>query len=123
MEASVMLAKLMGLTPLLFSDMCHFHRDGEEFVSVYPHGWYHRMPVDEAWVFFPNLYIPVNMALAWRVLNWATMEPTAQLAQVARWFLIGGGMSLLPTQAQRAWLDKIISLAIEAGMVDAAAKG
>ena len=119
------LAKLMGLAPLLFSDMCHFHRDGEEFVSVYPHGWRHRMPVDEAWKFFPNLYDPANMALAWRVLNWAYnfLDDQGRETFLRDWWRSLNLFIESPADAQRAWLDKILSLVIEAGMVDAAAEG
>lgn len=141
-EASVMLARLMGLAPQLFSDVYRFRQgdeEGEIFTSGYPHGWYHRMPVNEAWKFFPNLYDPANMALAWRVLNWAATQTKTVKAQKGggdeswqeSWatFIddaINGNLdmySMPPAAAQRAWLDGILGLAIEAGMVDAAAEG
>ena len=65
-----------------------------------------------------NLYDPANMALAWRVLNWAILEQTAQLAHIATWLAIGGFMSMPPEIAQRIWIDKVFELAIEAGMID-----
>lgn len=66
-----------------------------------------------------NLYDPANMALAWRVLNWAIENfsiPSHHFALRA----MADDMAfftLPPADAQRAWLDKILVLAIEAGMV------
>lgn len=70
----------------------------------------------------PNLYDEKNMALAWRVLNWA--EAYSQLHATGDFY--DGWMQLLPeclfllapTDAQTAWLDKILELAIEAGMIE-----
>ena len=67
-----------------------------------------------------NLYVPENMALAWRVLNWATLEPTAQLAQIVKQLSIGGIMSVPPPQAQEIILDRILELALFYSMVDVA---
>ena len=83
----------------------------------------------------PNLYDPANMALAWRVLNWALQQnqPTRGdlddlwkmpfgdelFAYVAAISPRDDGLSIFelpPAEAQRAWLDKILELA-EAGMV------
>lgn len=83
-----------------------------------------------------NLYDPANMALAWRVLNWAMSEDM----QFVGFVNYGNGwehkpaeasshgfselverevdFSLSPADAQRAWLDKILTLAIEAGMLE-----
>ena len=73
-----------------------------------------------------NLYDPANMALAWRVLNWANEQhaPDPQEEYIAdevqeymRFF--GAWLSILPPdEAQRNILDKILSLAIEAGLVE-----
>lgn len=65
-----------------------------------------------------DLYDPDNMSLAWRVLNWAA-ETWADgnwinWAMYEPYFLLDKP----PDVAQRAWLDKILELAIEAGMVD-----
>lgn len=70
----------------------------------------------------PNLYAPENMALAWRVLNWANgnqmiMDYWQETTYVEHemfvyWFV------LTPQEAQTAWLDKILQLAIEAGVVE-----
>jgi hypothetical protein len=56
------------------------------------------------------------MALAWRVLNWA--HETA----LCRDYADGVGKILhfwsSPAGAQRAWLDKILELALEAGLAE-----
>ena len=79
-------------------------------------------------------YDPANMALAWRVLNWA-FDGFADdgLEVMSAWnrgmiktlFYLGVGGSgtstalrLPPAEAQAAWLDKILTLAIEAGLVE-----
>ena len=77
-----------------------------------------------------NLYAPANMALAWRVLNWSLgknsdIKEDVMMAvfDVDGWrCAIHDLLRVTPEKAQRAGLDKILSLAIEAGMVDAAAK-
>ena len=63
----------------------------------------------------PNLYEvddddnPIHMPLAWRVLNWAeTMFPPD--------YMLAHGLP--PADAQRLWLDKILELAIEAGIIE-----
>lgn len=68
------------------------------------------------------LYADKWMALAWRVLNWAADRLPGETGQRQSFFkmLNGSGSALWwlsPEQAQRLWLDKILSLAIEAGMV------
>lgn len=64
-----------------------------------------------------NLYAPINMALAWHVLNWAMLEPTAKFAFLSKRLAVGGFMCIPPELAQKIWLDKILKLAIEAGLV------
>ena len=68
-----------------------------------------------------NLYDPANMALAWRVLNWAIGDPSFG-HDVDHWLWNEGiGYDLLNLAhdvAQRAWLDKVLTLAIEAGLVE-----
>ena len=61
-----------------------------------------------------NLYDPANMALAWRVLNWAFESLPVQgefFYAVSTW------VQQPPAIAQRQWLDKILTLAIKAGIV------
>lgn len=72
-----------------------------------------------------NLYDPANMALAWRVLNWwydyiattdnEAVDPEDGFFDVGK--LMHGVWAQPPAAAQRAWLDKILTLAIAAGMV------
>lgn len=70
---------------------------------------------------FPNLYDPANMALAWRVLNWAGETQFGGNITSRAWNNFWIDMRILPpADAQRAWLDKILKLAIEAGLVAAA---
>ena len=77
-----------------------------------------------------NFYNPADMALAWRVLNWAWNQDHKANNTVFEnevhhgcvvwsWVLdlILDG-DLPPVDAQRTWLDKILSLAIEAGIVE-----
>ena len=72
-----------------------------------------------------NLYDPANMALAWRVLNWAFNNLPGDTGQSQNFFDFLNAReyweqeflwSMPPAAAQRAWLDKILQLAIEAGM-------
>ncbi len=70
-----------------------------------------------------NLYDPANMALAWRVLNWwewVKSEEGGGLSE--KTFFVGFGdfeawMKMLPAEALRRWLDKILSLAVKEGMI------
>ena len=82
----------------------------------------------------PNLYDPANMALAWLVLNWAMEQTEPMVIRTSRWapepFPVDFGSEVdywlsekvdiarkPPAEAQRAWLDEIVELAIEAGLV------
>ena len=71
-----------------------------------------------------NLYDPANMALAWGVAGFA-------MEQTSAWNAPGGYAMAYDFQewwvceiepglpdAQRLWLDKVLSLAIEAGLVE-----
>ncbi len=118
-EASVMLARLMGLAPQLFSDVCNFYHEDtyDIFVSIYPHGWYHGMTKDEAWKYFPNLYAPANMALAWKVMNFAAEN----VPYFSKWWHDIAVVTIqdLPPAALSIFLcDNILRLADEAGMVE-----
>jgi hypothetical protein len=61
-----------------------------------------------------DLYAPENMALAWRVLNWAWNDLVINF-----WFKHMDFGRIPPTEAQAAWLDKILELAIETGLIEA----
>jgi hypothetical protein len=73
----------------------------------------------------PNLYHPTTMALAWRVLNWAWehFEPYGAWTNIMFEAFYDAEIAplwptLAPADAQRAWLDKILSLVIEAGLIE-----
>lgn len=64
-----------------------------------------------------DLYAPANMALAWRVLNWATDDSRSLIV----WGHAGDVFNLAklpPEEALATWLDAVLTLAIEAGMVE-----
>lgn len=65
-----------------------------------------------------TLYDPDHMALAWRVLNWADGEMKLWDMFFPWWDEEFEATALSPADAQRAWLDKILELAIEAGLVE-----
>ena len=119
-KKSVMLARVMGweIHPVIGQHIIHtlIHNVvvGDEIIG--------NMLGDEL-----NLYDPANMALAWRVLNWAIVSPwnnvigytfTGNVA-ILRMFEDAKMIKLSPADAQRAWLDKVLSLAIEAGLIPA----
>ena len=60
-----------------------------------------------------SLYDPANMALAWRVLNWA-----GEVFELTIFWSVSDLFESPPAVAQRAWLDKILELATGAGMVE-----
>jgi hypothetical protein len=81
--------------------------------------WKHNGIVEQ----IPDLYNPAYMAKAWRVLNWAWLQTKtlhekraeewiAKIDQVLMDYWCEGG-----DRAQRAWLDKIVELCIEAGSI------
>lgn len=125
-EKSVMLAKLCGWE-------MRQHSVYKSEYSLYMHGYgsHGYYMTDDV----PNLYDPANMAVAWRVLNWANRqtkrESTSKGGRMVEWDVswatyIDDWLSpygyewydMPPEEAQRALLDKILSLAIEAGMVE-----
>jgi hypothetical protein len=81
---------------------------------------------------------PIHMPLAWRVLNWATegdgnpnkidgLQPRdILLCRFSEWLVgfSGVGFTIIvkesPASAQRLWLDCILELTIEAGIIDEA---
>ena len=79
-----------------------------------------------------NLYSTRMMPTAWCVLNWAQSSENGinlgfsgkrrdydeRLDCPVSWFFENSGIETMPpADAQRAWLDKVLQLAIEAGMV------
>ena len=79
-----------------------------------------------------NLYYPVNMVFAWLCLNWAS-EQDLEIDSYSYPYVVAQGVAELfdtdveirdqiwaqsPADAQRLWLDRILELAIEAGLVE-----
>lgn len=111
-EKSVMLARLCNIEGLEVGQV----KGGNPY--YYVRHWSHDKPME----FDINLYDPANMALAWRVLNWAQdqkfiMDDGCEYF-LNLWWVGEKTFSLPPAEAQRAWLDKILELAIEAGMIE-----
>ena len=75
-----------------------------------------QMSDDPWWLVAPMLYSPPRMALAWRVLNWAN-EADEITSQIWYWWHDRSLYRHSDADAQRAWLDKILELAIEAGLI------
>ena len=145
-EKSVMLARAMGWT-IEHNEVGEDPHTGRNYYSSWisddagrPIDW----PCDDGTVewsipafrpswreFTFNLYDSANMPLAWRVLNWFTGEDReidkesikklpAFLAFDSWWTAKDNFLyQLSPVDAQRAWLDKILELAIDAGLVPA----
>ena len=71
----------------------------------------------------PDLYNPVNMALAWRVLNWRVsirffdnaMAEAEEKVTFNR--LLLSTQDLTPEKAIREWMDAIYALAIQARLI------
>ena len=138
-EKSVLLAKAMGweVDPRIrdneLSDIYYLLPDGEYYTGAVI-----RTGSDiSAYHALPDLYSPANMALAWRVLNWAGKQlPTETVRPgfiIHSWagklhsfwgashWVDGHKLflhSMKPATAQRAWLDEVLSLAIEAGLIE-----
>lgn len=109
-QKSVMLARLCGWQWVNRLDMHQMIVDANGIMLC--GGGFHTL----------NLYESHNMALAWRVLNWGAKK----LYTVDEWandivFTTDTSAynlwDLPPADAQRLWLDKVLELAIEAGMV------
>ena len=99
-EKSVLLAKAMGL-------------------EISPNGTYfkHLPDWNQEYIWGNNFYDPANMALAWRSLNWADQQ-RALSDRLADYFIAYLLWIEPPADAQRLWLDKILELALEAGIVE-----
>lgn len=101
-EKSVLLAKAMGW-------------------EVYP-GGHIALPADTMRSAILSFYDTANMALAWRVLNWA--YECEHIEDQGRYFVLLDWLDEAhlhieaPADAQRLWLDKVLTLAIEAGIVE-----
>lgn len=69
-----------------------------------------------------NLYYPHNMSYSWLVLNWALSYPkgASAISGLLSWHLDNAYPFSLwgYEKAQSIWLDKILELAIEAGLIE-----
>lgn len=105
-EKSLLLAKAMGLLKRV--GMVWYWKDEH---ADYVIGSPKRLETQ-----VPDLYDPVNMALAWRVHLWAVDHKVIGLNYI-RWF-DSGIACWLQEDAQRLWLDQILELAVEAGIIE-----
>ena len=117
---SVLLAKAMGL------------EIGEH--PIYEIDWFFKIPEDWDWEceWECDLYRASRMAIAWRVLNWASSRDDAIDDYSFPYILSEGVESFFtlnldddlaiwkmpPEMALRFWLDEILELAIEAGIIE-----
>lgn len=145
-EKSVLLAKARGWNPVPYTDpnASWWKSDGESF-AYYPDRMSMFVGIEDEsgervskgdqpfddddlekhWKQCPNFYRREHMRLAWETLNWM-IEYLADQANVFNvWDAYSELMRFLNTpskwgkpNAQAAWLDKILSLAIEFGFVE-----
>ena len=112
-EKSVMLAQLCGwkLEPLRPGVYRLFDRGGQRIDNISSKGIVGIVDM-------PDLYKLCNMALAWRVAHLASLSMIAD--DFSSWWIVDmlPEWHKSPAEAQRAWLDKILELAFEAGMVE-----
>jgi len=71
----------------------------------------------------PNLYEPENMNIAWEVLNWISRVPHGPLrvsiaAKFDIWWQESELYAYNPSQALQIALDKMLELAVKAGIVE-----
>ena len=112
-EKSVIIAKAMGWVE---------HEHGE--APIYEARWQSPDKPGSWWLSPPNLYNPINMALAWRVHLWMLEQELGKRESpyavspkpYTRWWNLGSPWGY--AAAQRLWLDKILELAIGAVIVE-----
>ena len=113
-EKSVLLAKAMGL-----EIEPHFAHPHDIFIKIPPE-W------DYEWELLEGDFYTAPMGIAWRVLNWANEQHAPDpreeyiaddIQEYMRFY--GPWLSILPPEeAQKNILDQILTLAIEAGLVE-----
>ncbi|HKI69066.1 MAG TPA: hypothetical protein VKA67_05715 [Verrucomicrobiae bacterium] len=106
-EKSAALLRLAGLVETV---------DGTEYVRIWYQldGGINRL-VPLAWV---DLYKEKYISVAWKVMNWAMKTfGDNQVKSFYEWAGYVGLFEIPPAEAQRRWLDKILPLAVEAGMI------
>lgn len=114
------------MTPREKSDrlcvLAGFHLPHESS-ATYPEEWKMKTIAHEAPPNHPDLYDEKNMELAWRVLNWALRVHTDS-KHFDSFFIMRDELRLALKNlwgtdfAQTAWLDRILRLAIDAGMIE-----
>jgi hypothetical protein len=113
-EKSVMLARAMGW---------HQDIDGGWAWTIQPNTLYLGSYSAVNFKPPPDLYDPANMALAWRVLQWHWESDKHDFhADFDDWWHGQSEPMYAKADAQRAWLDKCLSLAVEAGLVEVEAE-
>ena len=110
-QKDIMLANLLGLT-----------WDYSQNLSSASNIWIHDAA---AGISISSFYDPSCMQYAWRVLNWANERELSDIPATWGDYILDNTcpealelFSMPPAEAQAAWLDKILELATEAGMVD-----
>ena len=104
-EKSALLAKAMGWETRPYADGTDWFRPTKEHEYIYDLYATNRRTKD-----------PLHMALAWRVHIWALDVSDDYSIQ---WYLDGDLRIWEYPDAQRRWLDEILSMLIEAGLVEA----
>jgi len=132
-KKSVILAKAMGLEPMMTTDfLLRWTYEGAvkhgEPVTWNDNGFGDSIACPPTSDDLPNLYAPANMVLAWQCLNWVDTqnihldtvkgERSMRVELYYDVFHSMGAFDLPPAQAQAAWLDKVLELVIEAGLVE-----
>ena len=124
-EKSVLLAKAMGL-----EIEPHFAHPHDIFIKIPPE-W------DYEWELLEGDFYTAPMEISWRVLNWAAeneglcqyfsehrvwcSEHTQwETTELHHWWPIQELFDIKPAEAQRLWLDMVLTLVIEAGLVEVA---
>lgn len=119
-EKSAMLARAMGwqqcdYTGKAYADTAWVNENGLYI-------WY-----DDPYECTPtfNLYHVANMVWAWSAIEWITAPPKTLKqsedmlnTKFAHWWDSENLWACNAADAQRAWLDKILELAIEAGLIE-----
>lgn len=116
-EKSEMLVEVMGWQKVWasMSDMVLLDGKGRGL-------GYHTMRSGEP---MPNIYLHENMPLAWACMRWLCIRDE-EIPSIAGWTIADEFMTwwedaklynLFSHEAQKRWLDKILELAIEAGLI------
>ena len=109
-EKSVLLAKAMG------ADWKYFHNDEIDEWLI--------LDSENVVIGYGNLYDPANMALAWRVLNWAHKQfPGHGINPITKMYQGFHEAVFLPAdKVIEVWLDETINILVEAEIITPEAK-